>query len=106
MPGNIKLSLGGANSVPFFTTKILLAAPSVSHSFSRNKMVSAQPAATAIWRSKTLGNSEMALMSQRSQRLSVAVRHATPSRSKFSAGGLSGLLVMNTVGATGGLGKA
>src|SRR5665811_1933101 len=81
MPGSIRLSLGGASSLPSFTTKMLLAAPSVMNAPSvfdsvLIKMVSAQPASTAIWRSSTLGSSEMALMSQRSQRLSGAVMHA------------------------------
>ena len=68
-------------------------------------MVSAQPASTAIWRSSTLGSSAMALMSQRSQRLSGAVTAATPLCSNSAGGVSSGLLIMNTVGLTGGLGK-
>src|SRR3989338_6259516 len=116
MPGSIRLSLGGASSVPFFTTKMLLATPSVMNAPSvmgsgvmdsgRIRMVSAQPASTAIWRSSTLGSSAMALMSQRSQRLSGAVMQEMPLRSNSAGGVSSGLLIMNTVGLTGGLGKA
>src|SRR3989338_5184447 len=110
MPGSIKLSLGGPSSLPPFTTKILLAAPSVMNASpvadaGRIKMVSAQPASTAIWRSNTLGNSAMALMSQRSQRLSGAVMQAMPLCNSSAGGGSSGLLIMNTVGVTGGLGE-
>ena len=69
-------------------------------------MVSAQPASTAIWRSSTLGSSAMALMSQRSQRLSCAVTAHTPLCNSAAGGGDSGLLIMNTVGLTGGFGNA
>src|SRR3972149_5384081 len=100
MPGSIRLSFGGASSVPFFTTKMLLAAPSVMNpppvmdsgvmDSERIRMVSAQPASTAIWRSSTLGSSAMALMSQRSQRLSGAVMQAMPLRSNSAGRGGGG----------------
>src|SRR3990167_5946619 len=106
MPGSIRLSFGGASSLPFFTTKMLLAAPSVINSLLRIRMVSAQPASTAIWRNNTLGSSAMDLMSQRSQRLSDAVMQAMPLCNSSAGGVDNGLLIMNTVGVTGGLGEA
>src|SRR5690349_8416443 len=105
MPGNIKLSFGGASSLPSLTTKMLLAAPSVMNSLLRIRMVSAQPASTAIWRSSTLGSSEMDLISQRSQRLSSAVTQRMPLSSSSAGGVGSGLVMANTVGGTGGLGN-
>ena len=66
----------------FFTTKILLAAPSVIKP-SRNSTVSIAPASIAIWRSNTLGKSEIALMSQRSHRLSVGSDSGDARRKQF-----------------------
>ncbi len=47
-------------------------------------MVSAAAASTDNWRSSTFASSAVDLMSQRAQRLSAAVTHATP-RSRTSA---------------------
>src|SRR3989338_1645094 len=105
MPGSIRLSFGGASSLPAFTTKMLLAAPSVMNSLLRIRMVSVQPASTAIWRSSTLGSSAMDLMSQRSQRLSAAVMQAMPLCTSAAGGAGSGLVIANIVGVTGGFGK-
>jgi hypothetical protein len=46
----------------------------------------------------TLPSSEVDLISQRSQRLSVALTHAQPRVTSSRAGTLIGLLIMNTVG--------
>ena len=79
--------------------KILLAAPSVMNP-SRNSTVSIAPASIAIWRSSTLGNSEIALMSQRSHRLSSAVIAATPVVKQLPGRRKQGVAHDETVGIT------
>ena len=99
MPGRIRLSFGGATIVPPVTTRTFDADASVRYP-SRNITVSIAPASAASWRISTLPTSEIVLRSHRRQRLSSAVTTATP-RSICSADGVaSGLLIMNTVGAT------
>ena len=62
--------------------------------------VSAASASVASWRISTLPSSEIVLRSQRCQRLSSAVTTATPRSTCSRVGVGSGLLIMNTVGAT------
>jgi hypothetical protein len=54
-------------------------------------MVSLAPASTACWRSSTLASSATDLMSQRAQRVSVAVMQAMPRSSTAAPGGGSGV---------------
>ena len=93
----MKLSLAGARITPRFTTNTFEADASVSLPL-RKRTVSAPPASAESWRSRQLPISEIDLMSQRSQRLSVALTAEAPF-STCSAGGLtSGLAMMKTVG--------
>jgi hypothetical protein len=98
---------GGVLTSPLCTVNTLLAAPSVTRP-SRSSTASTAPDATACWRSRILGSSEIDLMSQRAQRVSARVMAAAPRVwCRLSAAGTGiGALVRNTVGATGGSGKA
>ena len=63
-------------------------------------MVSTACASIANCRRSTLGNNEIALTSQRIQRLSMAVMAETPLPSRVAGGGNNGLLIIKTVGVT------
>src|SRR5574339_544627 len=97
MPGRIRLDLGGDWITPRLTMNTLEAEASVSLP-SRNRMVSAALASAESWRSRQLPMSDIDLMSQRSQRLSVALTAGAPLSTCVCGGLTSGLDIMNTVG--------
>src|SRR5918993_5205943 len=97
MPGRMRLLFGGEWMTPRLTINTLEAEASVSLP-SRNRMVSTAPASADICRNRQLPMSEMDLMSQRSQRLSVALT-AAPPLSTCACGGLThGVDIIKTVG--------
>src|SRR5437879_11947769 len=97
MPSRIRLSLGGAISLPFFTIQTLDAEASVRKP-SRNWIASSASFSDAYCAASTLPSSEIDLISQRSQRLSSIETQATPVARTASDGSTIGLVMMNTVG--------
>src|SRR5450830_828447 len=105
MPSRIRLSFGGADSLPSLTIQTLDDDASLRKP-SRNCMVSVTSFSAAYCAASTLPNSEVDLIWQLSQRLSCIVTQATPLARVSADGTTSGLVIMNTVGVTGSLGKA
>ena len=85
--------------VPSLTISTLDAEASVRNPL-RNITVSTAPCSVASCRIRTLPSNEIVLRSQRCHRLSSAVTTATPFSTCSRVGVGSGLLIMNTVGAT------
>src|SRR3954453_16599142 len=93
----MRLVLGGDRITPRFTTKTFDDEASVSLAPGK-KIAAAAPASAESWRSRQLPMSEIDLMSQRSHRLSWALRAATPFCTVSRGGVTSGLDIANTVG--------
>ena len=92
----MRREFGGTSTSPPSTTCTEDADASVS-SPSRSRMVSWASASTASWRSSTFASSAVDLMSQRAQRVSVAVTQLTPRSSSAGGLGASGAPKANTV---------
>src|SRR6267142_6359607 len=97
MPGRMSSFFGGDWITPRLTTKTFDDEASVSLP-SRKRMVSTASASAESWRRSTLPMSEIDLMSQRSQRLSLAVIALAPDSTCAGGGGTRGLDIMKTVG--------
>src|SRR5450830_1923072 len=105
MPSRIRLSFGGADSLPSLTIQTLDDDASLRKP-SRNWIASATSCSAAYCAASTLPSSEVDLIWQFNQRLSCIVTHATPLARTSADGTASGLVIMNTVGVTGSFGKA
>src|SRR5699024_10497494 len=106
-PPRILWLLGGVITMPSFTMKRLLDAPSMANP-SLIRMASAAPWLAASWLINKLGNKPMDFMSQRFQRKSLAVIALIPvAVLGWSLSGMAmGCTMANTVGAVVAVGNA